>query len=129
MRRYDEHVEVRTTDLGDGSAGRPDAFIWRDRLHVVTEVLATWSEREAWWEVDVRRGEPAAYERTVWRVEAGPGRWAGTGVYDLALTVPVGRPVARPVLAGAAVGGPVPRAGAGAPAGTQGEWVLLCRLD
>ncbi|WP_336922639.1 DUF6504 family protein [Aquipuribacter sp. SD81] len=131
MRRYDEQVQVRVVDPGDGSPARPDAFIWRDRLHVVTTVLADWLEREAWWEVDVRRGEPLPYERRVWRVEAGPGRWAGTAVYDIARVVPLD----RLVLAGAgaaAAGGAGHDPGRGAapvrPAG-EGEWWLLCRLD
>jgi hypothetical protein len=128
VRRYDEHVQVRVAPPQDGAPARPDAFIWRDRLYVVTEVLATWLEREAWWEVDVRRGEPAPYERTVWRVEAGPGRWAGTGVYDLAQTVPVMRP--HPVLAGAtATGGTAPDGPALPAPAPDAEWWLLCRLD
>ncbi|HET8988807.1 MAG TPA: DUF6504 family protein [Humibacillus sp.] len=73
---------------------QPEAFIWRGRLYVVREVLATWRERRAWWrealdadDAQVRPGETlaaAARERQVWRVEASPG-WSFTpGVYDLA---------------------------------------------
>ncbi len=73
---------------------QPEAFIWRGRLYVVRDVLATWRERRAWWrealdadDPQVRPGETlaaAARERQVWRVEASPG-WSFTpGVYDLA---------------------------------------------
>ena len=81
-------------DASDTDPERPEAFIWRGRLYVVREVLATWRERRAWWrealdaEDDrVRPGETlaaAASERRIWRVEASRG-WSFTpGVYDLA---------------------------------------------
>jgi hypothetical protein len=76
----------------------PTSFLWRGRLYVVRSVLGHWRERRAWWtEASARAvhgdGEPAAAdapaavalsdEREVWRVEAGCGRTAGLGVYDL----------------------------------------------
>lgn len=126
MRRYDEPVQVRLGPREDRSqAGQvPDAFLWRNRLYVVREVLATWLEREAWWEAPPTRGGRPTYERTVWRVEAGAGRALGTGVYDLAQAAPT--PASVPAMAGAGSGGPA--AGGPAAAG-QGEWWLLCHLD
>lgn len=132
MRRYDEPVQVRldprpgTPDAhehGDGSdvPGVPAAFVWRGRLYVVREVLATWLEREAWWETAGPAHTARPYERTVWRVEAGAGRAWGTGVYDLA------QAVSAPVMAG--VGGLDRPGGAATGAvGTDGWW-LLCHLD
>jgi hypothetical protein len=77
-----------------GAAASPEAFIWRGRLYVVREVLATWRERRAWWrealdadDAQVQPGETlaaAARERQVWRVEASPGWSFAPGVYDLA---------------------------------------------
>ena len=75
----------------------PAVFLWRGRLHLVQAVLGQWSLRVAWWRTEDRDGPPAGpdlprlgggpggeqLERVVWRVEAGPGRLAGTGVYDL----------------------------------------------
>ncbi|WP_298746075.1 DUF6504 family protein [uncultured Serinicoccus sp.] len=76
----------------------PAVFLWRGRLHLVRAVLGQWSLRVAWWRAEDRDGPPAAgpgrpgpgggpgeeqLERVVWRVEAGAGRSAGTGVYDL----------------------------------------------
>ncbi len=73
---------------------QPTAFLWRGRLYVVREVLAHWYERRAWWTEGAAKavhGEgdapgaqvvPSA-DREVWRVEAGAGRQAGTGIYDL----------------------------------------------
>ncbi|HET7801302.1 MAG TPA: DUF6504 family protein [Humibacillus xanthopallidus] len=93
-------------DPGGGGA-RPEAFIWRGRLYVVREVLATWRERRAWWrealdadDSRVRPGETlaaAARERQVWRVEASPGWSFAPGVYDLAHdeSGPDARPGAR----------------------------------
>lgn len=131
MRRYDEPVQVRLSPDADRPRADqvPDAFLWRNRLYVVREVLATWLEREAWWETPPVHGGRAGYERTVWRVEAGAGRALGTGVYDLARTVPT--PVSVPAMSGA---GADAGAGAGAGAGAsgpaeQGEWWLLCHLD
>lgn len=115
MRRYDEPVQVRLAEGPDGTHGGggpvPDAFLWRNRLYVVREVLASWLEREAWWE---QPSSPAVPERTVWRVEAGAGRALGTGVYDLAQAAPAAVP-----------------AMSGGPAGPadQGQWWLLCHLD
>ena len=60
MRRYDEPVQVRLTEGPDGTYGGggpvPDAFLWRSRLYVVREVLASWLEREAWWEQSTSAG-------------------------------------------------------------------------
>jgi hypothetical protein len=106
VRRYDEAVEVR-----EASTSEPALFLWRGRLYVVREVLGHWRERRAWWlegatarllgleespdsdRVDSDRvtsdhaGSDHAVsdvlEREIWRVEAGPGRDAGVGVYDL----------------------------------------------
>ena len=75
----------------------PAVFLWRGRLHLVRAVLGQWSLRVAWWRTEDRDGPPAGpdlprlgggpggeqLERVVWRVEAGAGRSAGTGVYDL----------------------------------------------
>ena len=76
--RTADHAEV-----GGSDPARPEAFIWRGRLYVVRDVLATWRERRAWWrealdadDAQVRPGETlaaAARERQVWRVEASPG--------------------------------------------------------
>lgn len=123
MRRYDEPVQVRLSEGPDGTHGGggpvPDAFLWRNRLYVVREVLASWLEREAWWEQPTSGGGRAVPERTVWRVEAGAGRALGTGVYDLAQAVPA----AVPAMSGA------PDHGAARPASSTGDWWLLCHLD
>jgi hypothetical protein len=86
----------------------PSAFLWRGRLYIVREVIGHWRERRAWWrealdpdeeDGDTRRGMSAAHgldcpaqldclEQEVWRVEASPGRLAGTGVYDLGMDGP-----------------------------------------
>ncbi|HQV92235.1 MAG TPA: DUF6504 family protein, partial [Phycicoccus sp.] len=85
MRRFDEPIQVRVDTAGDteaaGSAGvaapaeltgslvgRPTAFLWRGRLHVVRSVEGHWQERRSWW-----RGEGAGVamgDRRVWRVHA-----------------------------------------------------------
>ena len=92
-----DRMTGRTADdagVGASDPERPEAFIWRGRLYVVRDVLATWRERRAWWrealdadDAQVRPGETlaaAARERQVWRVEASRG-WSFTpGVYDLA---------------------------------------------
>ena len=84
----------------------PQQFLWRERLYLVREVLAHWTEAGSWWRGTAARamtcGDPAGpapgyddvgastgpaalddREREYWRVEAGPGRSAGFGVYDL----------------------------------------------
>jgi len=126
VRRYDEPVQVRLSEGPDGTHGGggpvPDAFLWRSRLYVVREVLASWLEREAWWEQSTSAGSRVVPERTVWRVEAGAGRALGTGVYDLAQAAPVAVPA---MSGGGNDGGDVQ--GLRTPA--QGEWWLLCHLD
>ena len=87
----------------------PSAFLWRGRLYIVREVIGHWRERRAWWrealdadedDSDTRRGMSAAHgldcpvhmdclEQEVWRVEASPGRLAGSGVYDLGMNGPL----------------------------------------
>ena len=68
----------------------PQAFIWHGRLYVVRRVLTQWRERRAWWReaLDPAPGQAtgidvASCEHRVWRVEASPGRSAGSGVFDL----------------------------------------------
>ncbi|MHB8186510.1 MAG: DUF6504 family protein [Dermatophilaceae bacterium] len=106
VRRYEEPIEVRAgtggVDLGDIDCVQdpsPSAFLWRGRLYIVRDVIGHWRERRAWWhealdpdedDSDTRRGMSAAHglgclEQEVWRVEASPGRLAGTGVYDLGM--------------------------------------------
>ena len=105
VRRYEEPIEVRA---GVGAVGEgvdlapnptPSAFLWRGRLYIVRDVIGHWRERRAWWrealdpeeeDSDTRREMSAAQgldclEQEVWRVEASPGRLAGTGVYDLGM--------------------------------------------
>lgn len=102
VRRYCEPVEVKAVpsrvpdDLADDvgprsgpAPGQPEAFLWRGRLYVVRAVLGRWRERRAWWHeaLDPPPGQEgiaaATRERQVWRVEASPGRAAGSGVFDL----------------------------------------------
>lgn len=90
MRRYDETVDVRVQHAG------PVAFLWRDRLYVVREVLGCWRERQAWWsrrDQDGLRADDVGEQR-IWRVEAGSGRTtgpaAGTGVFELSESIPLG---------------------------------------
>ncbi len=76
-RRYAAPIHVALTGTQD-----PAVFRWRGRRYVVTEVLATWHERRAWWR-DLNDGDAdAPTGREVWRVQArsGPGV---TGVFDL----------------------------------------------
>jgi len=118
VRRYEESIEVRAGEctgvlvreagrVGDlpGEADRdpdpaPTAFLWRGRLYVVREVIGHWRERRAWWREALDPAEegaahepgcpvrPDCLEQEVWRVEASPGRLAGTGVYDLGMDGP-----------------------------------------
>lgn len=89
-------------------ATSPSAFLWRGRLYIVREVIGHWRERRAWWRDALDPDEEAlvahrsdshnspaspapahskvCLEQEVWRVEASPGRLAGTGVYDLAMS-------------------------------------------
>ena len=110
-RLHTDAVEVvRSDDL-------PAQFMWRDRLYVVREVLARWTESGGWWRqpavlalsdgqsdgqssipgadrTEAPGSEPASVddgEQDWFRVEAGAGRAAGTGVYDLCLHTATGR--------------------------------------
>jgi len=81
-RRYDDAVQVRRRDED------PAEFLWRGRFYAVREVLAHWVETGAWWQAGQSSEAATAdsigsAEREVWRVEASPGRVAGSGVYDL----------------------------------------------
>ncbi len=77
-RRYVETIEVRRRD------DRPEQFLWRERLYLVSEVLGHWLESRSWWEPGAASGtSPVDPEQEVWRVEASPGRASSSGVYDL----------------------------------------------
>ena len=99
-RLHTDVVEVQRRD------DEPAQFLWRGRLYVVREVLARWTESGGWWRSaavqavssggpdaqgpDAPTGTPAVGpvsvddgEQDWFRVEAGAGRLAGTGVYDL----------------------------------------------
>jgi Family of unknown function (DUF6504) len=97
VRRYEEPIEVRAGvgDIDCVPDPAPSAFLWRGRLYVVRDVIGHWRERRAWWRGVLDSDEEVAahgldcpaqldcLEQEVWRVEASPGRLAGTGVYDL----------------------------------------------
>ncbi|MGI8536401.1 MAG: DUF6504 family protein [Mycobacteriales bacterium] len=91
-RLHADAVEVHRRD------DEPAQFLWRGRLYVVREVLARWTESGGWWrsaavqalssggpagEVNVGQAAVDDGEQDWFRVEAGAGRAAGTGVYDL----------------------------------------------
>jgi hypothetical protein len=105
-RRLVESVEVRRRD------GVPEQFLWRSRLYAVRDVLEHWFESGRWWSSERAMalaaggdssgvpgtagvsglagasGPPCPAflddrEQEFWRVEAGPGRSASLGVYDL----------------------------------------------
>lgn len=93
-RKYGDPVVVRCADgVASGPQVRPEAFLWRERVYVVREVLGHWRERQAWWtgpaakalhgESDVATTATLQVEREVWRVEASRGRMFGSGVFDL----------------------------------------------
>jgi Family of unknown function (DUF6504) len=107
VRRYEEPIEVRagegvdlTGDIDRVPDSSPSAFLWRGRLYVVRDVIGHWRERRAWWREVLDLDEDVAapgldcpvhlncLEQEVWRVEASPGRLAGTGVYDLGMDGP-----------------------------------------
>ena len=97
-RLHADAVEVQRRD------DEPAQFLWRGRLYVVREVLARWTESGGWWRTAavqaLTSGGPSSGEldgadasagpapvddgeQDWFRVEAGAGRSAGTGVYDL----------------------------------------------
>jgi hypothetical protein len=95
-RRLVESVEVRRRD------GVPDQFLWRSRLYAVRDVLEHWFESGRWWSSERAKALASGSDSTgasdspgfapvslddgeqeFWRVEAGPGRSASSGVYDL----------------------------------------------
>ena len=102
-RRHLDQVEVHHAATPDGP--EPDQFLWRDRLYVVREVLGRWVEAGSWWRGPgarlvltgagpsgpALRGSVDDREREVWRVEAGQGSSAGTGVFDLVHETATGR--------------------------------------
>lgn len=78
-----EPVEVQRRD------DEPAQFLWRGRLYLIHAVLAHWIESGQWWrQVPVSLDER---EREVWRVEAGTGRTAPLGVFDLGFDWSTGR--------------------------------------
>jgi hypothetical protein len=95
-RLHADAVEVQRRD------DEPAQFLWRGRLYVVREVLSRWTESGGWWRTTAVQalssggpssGDPGGTEvdhvavddgeQDWFRVEAGAGRSAGTGVYDL----------------------------------------------
>ena len=78
IHRGDRTVDVKCTE------GRPDQFIWRDRLYRVRRVLQEWDRAPRWWQdVPGLPEGPAGGDQQTWRVEASAGRFDTTGVYDL----------------------------------------------
>ena len=95
-RLHADTVEVQRRD------DEPAQFLWRGRLYVVQEVLARWTESGGWWRTAAVQAVSSGAspgpsdhaqeagtasvddgEQDWFRVEAGAGRLAGTGVYDL----------------------------------------------
>ena len=111
VRRYGEEVLVKPAQPVGDDEDQPASFLWRGRLYVVRDVLGHWRENTSWWASPAARAvhgegsshpgdEPAGAadpgtsrsssrtalctEREVWRVEAGRGKAATAGVFDLA---------------------------------------------
>lgn len=92
-RVYADPIQVQRRD------DDPGQFLWRGRLYVVRGVLARWTEAGRWWRTPAATAttagdEPGSgvlvapvsiddRERDYWRVEAGSGRTATLGVFDL----------------------------------------------
>ncbi|HZX03564.1 DUF6504 family protein [Kribbella sp.] len=105
MWEFDDAVEVHSVPV-DG-VQIPDQFLWRGRLWRVRAVRSQWTETAAWWERGVigtgsspdslARIDAATVaaavgvldaewgpERSVFRVEAGCGRFGRQEMFDLA---------------------------------------------
>lgn len=80
-RRYSTPIDV-AMGCGRDQRPQPRTFRWHGRRYVVTEVIACWHERHAWWR-DLHDGRPdSATGRDIWRVEARCGS-GSRGVFDL----------------------------------------------
>ncbi len=87
----DDGADVRRRD------DEPELFQWRGRRYLVRAVLGHWTEAGGWWRVAVGSalaggvGAVDDREREFWRVEAGVGSGADTGVFDLCFDWSPGR--------------------------------------
>jgi hypothetical protein len=116
----EEPVEVRVRARRPGA--EPVQFVWRGRLYLVRTVLAHWVEARTWWRLPASAGLSGGdAEREIWRVEAGHGREASLGVYDLAHDPAYGRAGDR---AAGVADGP-----ADGPAADPGRWTLTRTHD
>ena len=79
MRRYDEPIEVRASEV-EGEVG-PTHFVWRRKVWRVLDVETRWGETADWW---TRPGDDLLAEAEVWRVVAASSRASEPGVYELA---------------------------------------------
>lgn len=108
-RWYEDDIQVATVarPIDEDPAGEsPERFVWRGRLYLVNEVLASWRERQPWWVLceeafdlaSPRVGPELAggsvlsvladgADRRCWRVRARAGRDAAGGVYELVQTI------------------------------------------
>jgi Family of unknown function (DUF6504) len=78
-RVFGDPIEVFTS-----ADGRPNRFVWRERLYTVHRILEHWVTTRDWWrEQNPEAEEPSA--REFWRVEAAPGK--EVGVYELRFEV------------------------------------------
>lgn len=96
MHRYDEPIEVRP-GLVPGAVATvegPARVVWRDRLWVVREIHACWTETAPWWHgaaARAVRGESVPdeteadllAETEVWRVLADDARTHRSAVLEL----------------------------------------------
>lgn len=143
-RWYDEDIRVTTVgrSLEDDPAGEsPDRFVWRGRLYLVSEVMASWRERQPWWmlcdqafDLTAPRagvfGAPGSLltlltdgaDRRCWRVRASAGRDAKDGVYEL-IRMP-GLLVREQIVGGGAEAGSRRENGGPTGRGADVEWRL-----
>lgn len=89
-RQYADPIIVRpASEEADSIGVAPTQFLWRDRLYLVRAVLASWVEVGPWWQRSATQLQDEEY--LMWRVEAGPGRRAPVGHYELCQRKPDGR--------------------------------------
>ncbi|HLY29976.1 MAG TPA: DUF6504 family protein [Ktedonobacterales bacterium] len=78
-RLYGQPIQMRCAPASASDSPQPHSFRWRERTHVVTDLLSAWHLQDRWWQASSKSGAtpstvvPQASDRSYYRLTCADG--------------------------------------------------------